>query len=107
MMMENELLFKVYKSYIVKVAEKEGRAFRLPKDMSTLEKRTDLSFFIVLTDKLKEKKIYAMPTIQRFLDVAMSELRDFHVSDIVENFDNLHEVYKNVKEDNLSDIKKR
>jgi hypothetical protein len=105
--MVNKLTFDLYKSYLVKVAEKEGRPFRLPKTTKTLEERTDCSFFIVLGKKLKEKDISSRKQMDKFMDVACNALESFHVTDLVDSFETLYESYKNVKEDTKVEIEKK
>jgi hypothetical protein len=105
--MVNKLTFDLYKSYLVKIAEKEGRPFRLPKTSKTLEERSDFSFFIVLGKKLNEKDIKDRKKIDKFLAVACSTLEGFHVTDIVDSFERVLEEYKNVKEDTKIETEKK
>ena len=47
--MVNKSVLDLYKAYLVNVAKKEGRPFRMPNDSSSLEERPDFKFFIVLS----------------------------------------------------------
>lgn len=105
--MESKLLFESYKQYLIKIAEKEGRPFRLPKNTKTLENRSDYSFFIVFSDKLRSKKIFEQKRIAMFLEVAYKQLQSFHISDIVQSFDELYEAFKNYKEDTDLEVKRK
>lgn len=105
--MANKLTFDLYKSYLVKVAEREGRPFRLPKTSKTLEERSDFSFFVVLANKLKEKNIVDRKKMDKFLQVSCNTLEVFHVTDIVDSFERVYEEYKSVKEDTQIEIEKK
>jgi hypothetical protein len=105
--MVSSSVFILYKAYLVKVAEREGRPFRLPKNTKTLEERSDLSFFIVLEKKLKEKQVTQKKKIETFLEVSSKELESFHVTDIVDNFDRLYAKYKDYKEDTTVETQRK
>jgi hypothetical protein len=92
--MVNKHTFDLYKSYLVKVAEIEGRPFRLPKSTKTLEERSDCSFFVVLSNKLKEKEISDRKNIDKFMSVASDTIEDFHISNFVDSFEQLVQKYK-------------
>jgi hypothetical protein len=105
--MENKLLFESYKQYLVKIAEKEGRPFRLPKNLNSLEGRSDSSFFYVFSDKLRSKNIFEQRRIAVFLEVAYRQLQNFHITDIVQSFDELYEAFKNYKEDTQVEVQRK
>jgi hypothetical protein len=105
--MASNITFDLYKSYLVKVAEKEGRPFRLPKTTKTLEGRSDYSFFVVLGKKLNDKDITTRKKIDKFLEVACNILESFHISDVVDSFERVQEEYKSIKEDTPRDTEKK
>jgi hypothetical protein len=105
--MVSSKVFNLYKSYLVKVAQREGRPFRLPKNTKTLEERSDLSFFIVLEKKMKDKLIDHKKKYETFFEVASKELESFHISDIVTNFETLLPKYQDYKEDTLIETKRK
>jgi hypothetical protein len=96
--MANNLLI-IYKEYLVKVASRECRPFRLPKNLNSLEKRNDYSFFLVLEKKLSENGIKSKYQITKFMTISDEYLQEFHISDIVLKFDEILEEYKNHKEE--------
>jgi hypothetical protein len=93
--MANNLL-TIYREYLVQVAERECRPFRLPKSTDSLEKRNDYSFFLVLEKKLDDEGFDKM-AIKRFMKVCQEKLGDFHISYIVDDFDELLATYKTTK----------
>jgi hypothetical protein len=105
--MVNKSVLDLYKAYLVNVAKKEGRPFRMPNDSSTLEERPDFKFFIVLDRMLKSKLINNNKKINKFIDFAYSKLDNFHVIDIVDNIERLSEEYKNIKEDTEVETKNK
>jgi hypothetical protein len=105
-MNETEILFHVYKQYLVQIASKEGRPFRLPTSITSLEKRTDAPFFYVLKDKLIKHGIKKYSDITRFFELAVKQLHTFHITDIIDNFNDLYEVYNKTKNDNTLEAKK-
>lgn len=106
-MIINKHIFDVYKSYLIKIAQREGRPFRLPKNTKSLEERQDSSFFVVLSKKLKEKHINEKKRIEKFIEVSEKKLEVFHITTLVTNFDDLYESYKEFKEDNFIETKRK
>ena len=96
MTMGNSLL-SIYQEYLVQVAERECRPFRLPKNTSSLEKRNDYSFFLVLEKKLADNDVETRPQLKRFMKIAGEEIGDFHISYVVDDFDKLLKTYKTKK----------
>jgi len=105
--MVNNTVFNLYRSFLVKIAEREGRPFRLPKSIKTLEERPDVSFFYVLDKKLRTNDITKKPKVDLFMGIAINELQCRHISDIVDNFNDIFCKFKEYKEDTFTDTKKK
>lgn len=104
-MNETDYSFEVYKQYLIQIANKESRPFRLPKTNISLLERTDQSFFFVLMKKLTSKGIKNKKQIAVFMESARKYLPTFHISDVVDNFESIWENYKAVKEDSVDEAK--
>jgi len=94
--------FQVYKQYLVQVAVKEGRPFALPKSVDTFEKRTDKSFFYVLAKKLNADGV-KINKLTQYMEVACSKLTYFHITDIINNYKEILEAFKTIKEHTKED----
>jgi hypothetical protein len=106
-MNEKEMTFELYKQYLVQIATKEGRPFRLPKNVSALDKRTDASFFYALQKKLEQNGVSDKRKIQLFMETACKKLSVFHISDILDGFEEVFNTFKNTKEDGLKEKKEK
>jgi hypothetical protein len=102
--MANSIL-SIYREYLVNVAERECRPFRLPKNTNSLEKRNDYPFFIVLEKKCREEGISSIQDIKNFMKIFNDKLPEFHISYIVSDFETMYEHYKKYKPD--TDEKKK
>ena len=75
-----------------------------------MEKRNDYAFFKVLEKKFDEEDIDSIPAIKRFMKVSQEKLPQFHVSNLVDDFEKLHIAYKETRigsdEDERIKIKK-
>jgi len=104
--MENRFLLLVYREYLIQVASREGRPFRLPTTTNTLRDRADYRMFAALAHRLEDKEIDSVKKIKKFMAVAERvTVNSFHVSEIIGNFDNLLEHYRNEKEETVDDKK--
>lgn len=97
--------FQVYKQYLVQVAIKEGRPFALPKTTDSFEKRTDKSFFYVLTKKLNNDGV-KINRLSQFMETACDKLSYFHITDVINNYDEIYEIFKNKKENTIEEERK-
>ena len=102
--------FTVYRHYLVKVAEKAGRPFRIPNNYETLQKRNDYELFVVLSEKFKNHGIEVEKSIKRFLSTASEMVSEFYIIDILKEFDTIREANNKkplvCEHDILIDIKK-
>ena len=64
--------FDIYKEYLINVAKKEGRPFRLPKDESKFIERPDYTLFYGLMKELEKKDIKSLKDMKEFMSNASS-----------------------------------
>jgi len=106
-MTDDQFAFTIYKQYLVQLASLEGRPFSLPKTNVTMLERSDSHFFYALTKKLKDKAITNTKQITVFMETARKTETDFHISDVVKNFQVIWDKYKLIKEDTTKETKNK
>lgn len=99
--------FLVYKRYLVKLSDIEGRPFRLPKNTETFTQRNDKRFFDVLARRFKEDNIKETIKIDKFLRASEERLESFHISHIVTDYDDIKKTYESYKEESVSEKQKK
>ena len=78
--------FDIYKEYLINVAKKEGRPFRLPKDESKFIERPDYTLFYGLMKELEKKDIKSLKDMKEFMSNARWYLENsFYIRHIVDN----------------------
>jgi len=105
--MESNFPFVVYKKYLVQVARKENRAFRLPKTNHKFLERNDYKLFVRLATVLYENGIITQGRVDAFLEYSRTQLEDFHVTDILADVNNLIKLFKKIKQETTGDLQNK
>lgn len=97
------IVFDIYKQYLVQRAGVEGRPFRLPKSPKTLEARSDYKLFMGLNLLLTEKNM-TLKELETFMVVARNYLKnDFYIGEILQYYDEIYKQFSETKPTQLKD----
>ena len=96
--------FSVYKSYLVQLAKRSGRPFRIPESYQSLETRNDYKLFLCLSEKLHDSGL-TRRNLSKFFENADKIVLEFYVVNILKDYDEIIKIYNSVIEINDEDIK--